>query len=225
VVAEVRAAAAETGVALNALSATYNMIHPDLKQRDTGHARLAVVAKAAREIGIPMITLCTGTRHATDQWAHHADNSEPEAWHDLMQSMSIAIGIADRFDVDLGIEPELANVVSTAAKTKQLITDCQSPRVKIILDAANLFEVASLQEQQRVVTEAVDVLGEHIAMAHAKDRDAGGKFVAAGTGVLDYSHFLNCLKSAGFDGPLVTHGLSAAEAPKVAAFLKSRLDQ
>ena len=60
-------------------------------------------------------------------------------------------------------------------------------------------------------------------MAHAKDRAANGDFVAAGKGVLDYPHYLRALRGAGFDGPLVTHGLTAAEAPEVGAFLRRAL--
>jgi sugar phosphate isomerase/epimerase len=56
-------------------------------------------------------------------------------------------------------------------------------------------------------------------MAHAKDRDPAGGFVAAGRGVVDFPHFLNCLRAAGFDGDLVTHGLTVDEAADVAAFL------
>ncbi len=223
VIADLRHAAATTGVTLNALSATYNMIHPDVRSREIGHRRLAIVAKAAADMGIPMITLCTGTRDAKDQWTHHPDNSSKTAWRDLIDSMIVAIGIAERFDLVLGVEPELANVVNGADAAKRLIDECKSPRIKIILDAANLFEVQSLAEQHRIVAEAIDVLAPHIAMAHAKDRAADGRFVAAGTGVLDYPHYLRCLKKAGFEGALITHGLSADEAPGVAAFLKNEL--
>jgi sugar phosphate isomerase/epimerase len=222
-ITEVRGAVAATGVRLNALSATYNMIHPDKTEREKGHQRLAVVAQAAHDLSIPMITLCTGTRDAEDQWRNHPDNNGLEAWRDLMASMLVAIGIAERFDLDLGVEPELANVVSSARHAKRLIDECKSPRLKIVLDAANLFEHESLAEQRRIVAEAADLLGPHIAMAHAKDRDANGGFVAAGTGVLDYPHFLTCLTSAGFHGPLVTHGLGADEAPFVATFLSETL--
>ena len=57
-------------------------------------------------------------------------------------------------------------------------------------------------------------------MAHAKDRHADGSFVAAGAGVIDFRHFVRTLRRAGFDGPLVTHGLSEAAAPAVATFLR-----
>ena len=42
---------ARRGVALAALSGTYNMIHPDAAVRRAGEARLAVVAAAAAEMG------------------------------------------------------------------------------------------------------------------------------------------------------------------------------
>jgi sugar phosphate isomerase/epimerase len=220
---DVRRAVVASGVTLTALSATYNMIHPDKAERNKGHARLAIVAKAAHDLGIPTITLCTGSRDAMDQWRHHPDNAGPEAWGDLIASMHIAIDIAERYNVNLGIEPELANVVSGARLARRLIDECKSPRLKIILDAANLFETQNLADQRRIVADAIEILAPHIAMAHAKDRSADGSFVAAGTGVLDYPHFLHALKDIGFKGSIVTHGLSAAEAPAVSAFLRQQL--
>jgi sugar phosphate isomerase/epimerase len=121
------------------------------------------------------------------------------------------------------VEPELANVVSGAKKAKRLINECKSPRIKIILDAANLFEIETPNAQRRIVSEAIEELAPYIAMAHAKDRSADGSFVAAGTGVLDYAHYLNALKNAGFDGPLIAHGLSANDASAVASYLNKLL--
>ncbi len=77
----------------------------------------------------------------------------------------------------------------------------------------------SEQERRSIVAYAAETLAGSISMAHAKDRDAAGGFVAAGTGVIDFPHFLACLRQSGFDGPLVAHGLSEAEAPAVSALL------
>jgi sugar phosphate isomerase/epimerase len=62
-------------------------------------------------------------------------------------------------------------------------------------------------------------------MAHAKDRDATGRFVTAGRGVLDYRHYISCLRAAGFTGDLITHGLAASEAEGVASSLSSLLTE
>ena len=219
----IRAAQDGTGVVNIAMSGTFNMIHPDPGVRATGLRRLRVLAGASQALGIRIVTLCTGTRDEDDQWRHHPDNATPEAWHDLLASMEAAVEIAERHEVVLGIEPELANVVDSAVKAKQLLDDVGSDRLGIVLDPANLFEVAGLDEQRRVVSAAIDLLGDRIVMGHAKDRTPDGGFTTAGQGVLDYGHYLKALKATGFDGSLVTHGLSAAEAPGVARFLTQAL--
>lgn len=222
-VAALRRAVAETGVDLCALSATYNMAHPDPAVRAAGHRSLSILAEMAAATAIPLLTLCTGSRDPHDQWRAHPDNASPEAWRDMLASMEAAVAVADRFGVDLGVEPEHANVVDSAAKAALLIRELASPRLRVVLDPANLFERASLAEQRRSVSEAVDLLGDRIAIGHAKDRTADGAFATAGTGVLDYGHYLRSLKSVGFDGVVVTHGLDAAEAPRVAAFLRAAM--
>jgi sugar phosphate isomerase/epimerase len=222
-ISDIRQAATETSTTIAALSATYNMIHPYTDERAKGHRKLAVAAQAAAAANIPMLTLCTGTRNPDDQWAHHPQNNTRGAWRDLLHSMEIAISLAEQNNLFLGIEPELANVVSSARKAKQLIDELKSSRVKIIFDPANLFERVNLKDQLRTVSEGLDLLSSHIVMAHAKDRNADGDFVAAGKGVLDYSHFIRELTKTGFNGPIVTHGLTANEAPAVAMFLRSHL--
>ncbi len=221
--AAVRAASATTGVAVSAVSGTYNMIHPDPGVRAAGMARLAVLIARARDLGTGIVTLCTGTRDPEDQWRHHPDNGSAQAWRDLLDEMGRACTLAEAHGIRLGIEPELANVVSDATAARRLIDTLQSPALVVVLDPANLFEVAPPADRRRIIAEAVDLLGDRIAMAHAKDRDAAGGFVAAGHGVVDFPHFIGRLRAVGFAGDLVTHGLSAAEAPGVAAFLAETL--
>lgn len=216
----VASAAAQTGVAIAAVSGTYNMIHPDPAVRAAGHARLEVLAAACRAMGAPLITLCTGTRDADDQWRHHPDNDSPEAWRDLLASMQRAVEIAEAHDVELGVEPELANAVNSAEKARALLDQLASPRVKIVLDPANLLEVEAPERRRAIIERAVDLLADRIVMAHAKDRADTGGFATAGKGVIDFRHFAACLQGIGFRGPLVAHGLAAREAPQVAAFLR-----
>jgi sugar phosphate isomerase/epimerase len=217
---DVADAAQSHRISIAAVSGTYNMIHPDRGVRDRGLARLEVLASRCKAMNTRMITLCTGTRDAEDQWRYHPDNVSKEAWRDLILSMAAALEIAERWDVEFGIEPELANVVNSAEKARDLIDELESPRLMVVLDAANLFETTTLSDQRKLVSSAVECVGERVVMAHAKDRAPDGAFVAAGQGVLDYPHYLSCLAKAGFNGPLVAHGLSADEAPGAATFLR-----
>lgn len=220
VVRAVAQAARVTGVAVPAVSGTYNMIHPDPAVRATGLRRLGAIIAAAPAMGAGLVTLCTGTRDAEDQWRAHPDNGSPEAWADLLAEMGKAAVLAEAGGVTLGIEPELANVIDSAAKARRLIDTLHSPALVIVLDPANLAEVVPAAARRDIVARAVDLLADRIAMVHAKDRAADGGFVPAGQGVVDFPHFIGCLREAGFDGDLVTHGLLAAEAPGVAAYLR-----
>ena len=209
-----------TGQQVQSLSGTYNMIHPDPEVRARGHRRLDVLAGACAALGTRLITLCTGTRDAADQWRHHPDNGSAAAWRDLLAAFEVAVQIAERHDIVLGVEPELANVVNSADAALRLMADLQSDRIGIVLDPANLVEQATADARRHVIADAVDRLAGRTVMAHAKDRDAAGGFTTAGKGVIDFQHFLGRLRGAGFDGPLVTHGLAAEEAADVAAFLR-----
>jgi sugar phosphate isomerase/epimerase len=218
-------AVSATDVSIAAVSATHNMIHPDPAVRAAGQASLEVIAAAAHRMGTRLLTLCTGTRDPHDQWRRHPENNSTEAWRDLLASMESVIGIAERYDIDLGIEPERANVVDSAAKALRVLDELKCPRLKIVLDPANLVETEPAEEWHRIIASAVDLLAGDIVMAHAKDRAADGSFATAGAGAIDFPHYLRRLLRAGFDGPLVTHGLHASEAPGVRRFLAEALAQ
>lgn len=223
--AEVRHASEATGVGLAAVSATYNMIHPDPGPREAGRTAFAAIAGAARAMGTSLVTVCTGSRDVQDQWRHHPENDRPEAWDDLLAEMRLILPLAERHGVTIGVEPETANVVSSARRARDLIDALGHDRLGVVLDPANLFETAAGFRGGAVVDEALDLLGDRVVMVHAKDRDAGGRVVPAGTGVVDFARLLASLRRQGFDGPVVTHGLSAAEAPGVARALRECLDR
>jgi sugar phosphate isomerase/epimerase len=218
----IRVAAAQRGVRIAAVSGTFNMIHPDLELRRAGLHRLRTLAGACAALGTGTITLCTGTRDPHDMWHGHAANCDPDAWTDLLASMEIAVSIAEEFDICLGIEPETANVVDGATRALLLLGELRSARLKIVIDAANLFSVEDLPRQCDILDEAFDLLGPYLVMAHAKDvQVVHGEIrrVAAGSGLLDYPHYLSLVRHARI--PLVVHGLSEAEVPRSLAFLRA----
>ncbi|TIV40301.1 MAG: sugar phosphate isomerase/epimerase, partial [Mesorhizobium sp.] len=161
----VGAAAKATGISLVALSGTYNMAHPDSRMRQDGLRRLAVVIETAARLSIPLVTLCTGTRNAEDQWAYHPDNSDPTAWADMAREMEKALRLAERHGIDLGIEPEQANIVTSAEDAIRLIGEMGSKRLRIVLDPANLFERANAEQARSIVAEAVECVAGHVSLA------------------------------------------------------------
>jgi len=223
VVNRIRKEAATREINIAAVSGTYNMIHPDCEQRQVGLQRLRVLVSACKGMGTSVVTLCTGTRDPEDMWRWHPENTSSQAWEDLLRSMDAALHIAEEEDVTLAFEPERANVINTASRGRALLDAIQSPRLKVVIDPANLIVPGNEQQIHSVLDEAFDLLGKDIVLAHAKDRGPDDTFRAAGEGVLDYYHYLRLLKAADFDGPLILHGLTEAQVDAAVGFLRDRL--
>jgi sugar phosphate isomerase/epimerase len=219
----IREVSMSRGIEIVAVSGTYNMIHPDPKVRQDGLRRLRTLASACHEMGTSVITLCTGTRDPKNMWRWHPENTTSQAWSDLLSSMEAALQIAEEEQVTLAFEPERANVVSTAAKGHQLLAALQSSRLKVVMDPANLIIPGDKHQMRQVLDEAFDLLGEHIVIAHAKDRGADDSFQAAGEGILDYDHYLRLLRATSFDGPLILHGLTEGQVDAALQFLRGKL--
>ena len=223
----VREAAASRDVALAAVSGTFNMAHPDEGVRRDGLRRLGVISGACRRLGTSTITLCTGTRDQENMWRRHPENTTPEAWRDMLATMQAALETAEEHGVTLAFEPEINNVVASAEKGRLLLDEMRSPHLKVIMDAANLFDADEptrrLSRSAEILHEAFEFLSGDVVIAHAKDVRASGGFVPAGKGDLDYDLYLEHLVEAGFDGPLVLHGLAEEEVKGCLSFLKIRL--
>lgn len=207
------------------LSATYNMIHPDPTVRAQGLRRLEVLASRAAELGTDLLTLCTGTRNPDNMWQDHPQNSTAEAWKDLLAAMEQAVALAEKYDVRLGIEPEVSNVVSSPHKARQLMDTMDSDRITIVMDGANVFPKGTIHRQQEILNEAFDLLGDRIALAHAKDlsRDGEAGHEAAGTGLLNYDLYLQLLHQSGYRGAVVLHSLTPEQVPVCVRFLRGKL--
>jgi sugar phosphate isomerase/epimerase len=221
--AEVREATADRRLRMAAVSGTYNMAHPDADLRANGLRRLGELIAAAGGLGTRVVTLCTGSRDATDMWRRHPDNTTREAWRDMRAGVEAAVGLAESHDVTLAFEPDHNNVVDSAVAGRRLLDEIASPQLRVVIDAANLFDGGDLDRQRDILREAFDLLGGDLVLAHAKDVRHDGRIVAAGRGDLDYDEYLALLARAEGDVPLILHGLTEAEAPGSVAFLRAAL--
>lgn len=212
--------AAARDLRIAALSGTYNMAHPDATVRLAFRPRFANVVAAARAMGAPMVTLCTGSRNPTDMWAAHPDNASDAAMRDFRAELDFALQLASDAGIKLAIEPEPGNVIADARIARRLLDQVGSPHLGIILDAANLLSPATLPRQHEIMAKAVDLLGDDLLLAHAKDIATDGRVVAPGRGAVDLPAFVALLRGAGFDGALVAHGFDAADTAPAARALQ-----
>jgi sugar phosphate isomerase/epimerase len=208
---------------LAALSGTYNMIDPDPRARAVGAEGLNRVIAWAPRLGTDVVTLCTGSRDPNSMWQRHPDNDTPEAWADLLVQIEKAVRTAEEYEVALGVETEIGNTINTVPKARRLLDEVKSPRLKIVMDGANIFQRGQLPKMREVLDEAFELLGPNIVLAHAKDLDKDGEagHVAAGRGRLDYPYYMDLMQRSGFAGSIILHALKPDEAKDRLAFVRS----
>ena len=221
---EIQRAARRRNIEIVAVSGTFNMAHPQASVRHDGVKRLKNVIAWAAATGVPVVTLCTGSRDVADMWRAHPENSSPEAWQDLIETLTQTLGVAEAAGMILAVEPEPANVVADAASARRLLDTMGSARLKIILDPANLANLDAPNGDRQGLAEAIDLLAADTILVHAKDRQADGSVCPAGQGIVEFGPFLGRLRRAGYDGPLVVHGIKEGEAPAAVTYLRSTLE-
>jgi sugar phosphate isomerase/epimerase len=214
-------AAGKATIELSALSGTFNMAHPDPAIRFDGLEKFKLLCEVAARLRIPVVTLCTGTRDLVNMWKWHPDNDSKEAWDDMVQSIEAALIVAEKNNLILAFEPESENVANSASRARELLDELRNPRLRIIIDPANL--ISPKRDQKEVMDEAFTLLPEAIVIAHAKDRNNDFKPCAAGKGILNFQYYLRCLKEIGFTGPLIMHGLKEEDVRFSREFLEQIL--
>jgi sugar phosphate isomerase/epimerase len=213
--------AEQATVELSAISGTFNMAHPDPVNRRGNLMRFEVLCEVAAGLHIPVVTLCTGTRDPVNMWKWHSENDSKEAWDDMVQSTESCLIAAEKNNLILAFEPESENIVNSASRARKLLKELRNPRLRIVIDPANLISLGS--NQKEVLDEAFALLGDSIVIAHAKDRNNEFQACAAGKGILDFEYYLRCAKQSGFTGPLIMHGLDEIDVAFSREFLRQTL--
>ena len=214
---EIITMAEQTKVELSAISGTFNMAHPDPGTRQDNLQKFEFLCEAAARLRIPVITLCIGTRDLSDMWKWHPENDSQAAWDDMVRSIESSLVMAEKFGLILAFEPERENIVNSAKRARKLLDDLANPRLRIIIDPANLIFPGCHQEE--ILDDTFAQLSDAITIAHAKDRDRHFSPCAPGKGILDFPYYVRCLKQSGFTGPLIMHGLEEYEVPSSRQFL------
>ena len=205
-----------------ALGGPINMVHVNPEKRQQAIDRMSTLISACEYVGTSVIATCTGSRDPDSMWRHHPDNATEATWRVLCSTLEKVLPIAEAAGVTIAFEPEFNNVASDAKKSRRLIDEMRSPNLKVVMDAANIFGENDLSRMTEVLDEAFELLGEHIAIAHGKDLDRGGDagHLAAGTGKLDYDHYVKLLCGLPFDVSVILHGLSEDQVPGAADMLR-----
>jgi sugar phosphate isomerase/epimerase len=151
-------------------------------------------------------------------WRYHPDNGDPAAWADLVSTLQTLLTVARSANVTLGIEPEHANVIASAALARKLLDELGTDHLSIVMDPANLVSGLSLAHQESVLAEAFELLAPYVVIAHAKDVSKSG-YHAAGRGLLDYDEFFRLISRHQLHVPIVLHDVVESDLRRARDFV------
>lgn len=217
-VATVRREADCHDIKITALNGTFNMVHPDEESVRENVKRFENVAASCQELGCELITLCTGTRNPNDAWVWHPDNETKETWSIFRRTLEHLIRYAEKYNVYLGIEPEVVNVIDGADKACRLFEEVKSDRLRIIMDVANMVPdgEATPENVNRIMDDAFARLGKYTYIVHGKDimeshPEEETVLTSAGRGILDYRRLIRLMGDYGCGSSLILHGMRKEE--------------
>lgn len=207
----IRAASRASGVPVCAVNGTWNMAHPDSEIREEGLRRFEGFLAAVSELECPLVSLCSGTRSLVQLWSYDPATSSDSAWADMLNSMTRAVRMAERFGITLAIETEASNVIMSPERARRVMDEVASPNLKMILDCANLFQPgeASTETMRPTIDRAIRHFGRDIVIAHGKDirPSEGIDFCGTGFGIVDFPYMVESLHRVGYAGDMFLHGI------------------
>ncbi|MDE7246057.1 MAG: sugar phosphate isomerase/epimerase, partial [Oscillospiraceae bacterium] len=186
---------AGNGLDTAVLGCYLNLAHPDpdrlsdIQSRYYGHLRAAALMGAG--------VVGTETGAPNPEYKTDANTHTKEALNIFIRGLAPVVERAEHWGVAVAIEPVWKHIVYNAERAEQVLHTIASPNLRIILDPVNLLYAGNAGERDRIIGDAIDRLGEQVAVVHIKDFVREGdilRAVAAGTGEMDYTRILRFMK-------------------------------
>lgn len=120
-----------------------------------------------------------------------------EALQTFIKNLRPVVEYAQKMGVVFAIEPVAKHIVWNPKRAREVLDTIQSPNLQIIFDPVNLLDIHNYQDREAIIAEAIELLGDDIAMVHIKDfivKDGELVSVAAGTGEMDYTQIIRFIK-------------------------------
>jgi sugar phosphate isomerase/epimerase len=188
----------DAGITVHSLGVYTNLIHPDAAERRANLDYFAAMMDVGGHIGVS--TFITEAGHHRDpkepepRLAHHFQD---EVWPQMIATARQLAVIAEQHRATVLLEGFYRGFLASAKRLRLFLEEVNSPRIRALLDPANLIEVNDLEEM-------FQQLGPWIDCLHAKDRKIHvERGVPAGQGSLDYGKFVTLVARHTPAAPLI----------------------
>ena len=138
-----------------------------------------------------------------------------EGYQHLLKTVKELVAEAEKFGIDVGIEGVHAFVINSPEKMARLMKDVDSDHIKSIFDPYNLITIDNYTQQDKMINDMFDLVGEKIVAIHAKDFVVeNGKIqrVIPGKGMLNYKLIFQKMKEKNLDIPIICESINDIDA-------------
>ena len=196
-----------------------NFIHPQEAERQAALAYFEAMMRVGADMGVRAFVTEAGHYQGPGPEAAVPHHFQEAVWAQMVATFRKLAEAAARFDATVLVEPFHRGFLATAKRTRVFLDEVGSPRVRALLDPANLLEVNDLGEM-------FDQLGPRIDCIHAKDRklhvDRG---VPAGQGDLDYDAFLQLAAERTPSAPVVLEYVGPKDCRAALAHVRAAMER
>lgn len=187
---------AKNNVHIAVLGCYLNLADPNEEQlAKTVHRYMAHI-RFASWLGCGVVGTETGCPNET--YTHVPECHNEESLQLFIKNLRPIVEYAEKMGVVIAIEPVWKHIVCNPKRARQVLDAINSPNLQIILDPVNLLDISNYQDQVAIVDEAIELLGEDVAMVHIKDfKVEDGKMISVGAGLgrMDYTSLIKFMKT------------------------------
>lgn len=172
-----------------------NLANPNKEQlAETVHRYMAHI-RFASLLGCGVVGTETGAPNETYTFTPECHTDE--ALKIFIENVRPVVEYAEKMGVIFAIEPVYRHIVWNPERARKVLDEINSPNLQIIFDPVNLLDIPNYKDRDAIFQQAIDLLGEDIAMVHLKDfcvEDGKMYSMGCGMGEMDYTRILKFMK-------------------------------
>jgi sugar phosphate isomerase/epimerase len=186
---------AENKLDVAVLGCYLNLANPNQEQLRKITKRYMAHIRFASLLGVGVVGTETGAPN--EEYKFEERSHSEEALEIFIKNLRPVVEYAEKMGVIVAIEPVYKHIVCNPKRARRVLDEINSPNLQIIFDPVNLLDMPNYKDRDEIIAEAIELLGDDIAMIHIKDfvvKDGALKSVAAGTGEMDYTQIIRFIK-------------------------------
>ena len=172
-----------------------NLANPNQEMLKETVEKYKAHIRFAAHLGCGVVGTETGAPN--EEYRHEPACHTEEALQLFIKNLRPVVEYAEKMGVIMAIEPVYKHIVCNSVRARRVLDEINSPNLQIILDPVNMLDISNYQDQVAIVEEAIELLGDDVAVVHIKDyviKDGKMVSVAAGNGMMNYDALMKFIK-------------------------------